>query len=150
LMKYVFRNKYIWLISLANFFVYILRYAVLDWGPTLLHDAKHLDIGQASLIVAGFELAGAGGALFSGWLTDHVFGGRAMRVGIFYMFFAGVFIFLFWKIAGESKLWNTVLLCAAGFFIYGPQCLVGIAVAKLATKRAAATAVGLTGLFGYF
>lgn len=41
------------------------------------------------------------------------------------------------------------MLCAAGFFIYGPQCLVGICVANLATKRAAAAAVGLTGLFGY-
>ena len=46
-------------------------------------------------------------------------------------------------------LWNTVLLCASGFFIYGPQCLIGIAAAKLATKHAAASAVGLTGLFGY-
>jgi OPA family glycerol-3-phosphate transporter-like MFS transporter/OPA family sugar phosphate sensor protein UhpC-like MFS transporter len=38
---------------------------------------------------------------------------------------------------------------AAGFFIYGPQALVGIAAANIATKRAAATAVGFTGLFGY-
>ena len=149
LMKYVFTNKYIWLISIANFFVYTLRYAVLDWGPTLLSEAKHLSIGNSALIVAGFELAGVPGALVSGWLTDRVFGGRAMRVGVFYMMLAGVFIYLFWKFAGESRLWNPVLLCAAGFFIYGPQCLIGVAVAKLATKRAAATAVGLTGLFGY-
>jgi OPA family glycerol-3-phosphate transporter-like MFS transporter/OPA family sugar phosphate sensor protein UhpC-like MFS transporter len=149
-MKYVFTNKYIWLISFANFFVYILRFGVMDWGPTLLHDAKHLSISHSSWMVAGFEAAGVMGALLSGWLTDRFFGGRAMRAGVFYMIFAGVFIYLFWNVAGESKLWNTLLLCAAGFFIYGPQCLVGVAVAKLATKRAAATAVGLTGLFGYF
>ncbi|MEF2793434.1 MAG: MFS transporter, partial [Alistipes dispar] len=40
-------------------------------------------------------------------------------------------------------------LCAAGFCIYGPQALIGIAAANQATKRAAATANGLTGLFGY-
>jgi len=40
-------------------------------------------------------------------------------------------------------------LCLGGFFIYAPQALIGIASANLATKRAAATAVGLTGLFGY-
>src|SRR5260221_8704180 len=34
---------------------------------------------------------------------------------------------------------------AAGFFDYGPQCLIGLAAANLA----AATAAGLTGLFGY-
>ena len=38
---------------------------------------------------------------------------------------------------------------AAGFCIYGPQALVGIAAANIATKKAAATAVGFTGLFGY-
>jgi OPA family glycerol-3-phosphate transporter-like MFS transporter/OPA family sugar phosphate sensor protein UhpC-like MFS transporter len=37
----------------------------------------------------------------------------------------------------------------AGFFIYGPQALIGITAANLATKRAAATAAGLTGLLGY-
>jgi OPA family glycerol-3-phosphate transporter-like MFS transporter/OPA family sugar phosphate sensor protein UhpC-like MFS transporter len=37
----------------------------------------------------------------------------------------------------------------AGFFIYGPQALIGITAANLATKRAAATAAGFTGLFGY-
>jgi phosphoglycerate transporter family protein len=149
LMNAVFRNRDIWLVSLANFFVYILRYAVLDWGPSLLTQAKHLSIGNASLIVAAFETFGVLGALLSGWLTDRLFGGRPMRAGVFYMVVAGVSILLFWKVAGESRLWNTALLCAAGFFIYGPQCLIGIAAAKLATKRAAATAVGLTGLFGY-
>ncbi len=148
-MQAVFRNKYIWLISVANFFVYILRYAVLDWGPSLLHQAKHLSIGNASLMVAAFEAAGVVGALLAGWMTDRFFGGRPMRAGVFYMVLAGVAILLFWKFAGQSKLWNTVWLCAAGFFIYGPQCLIGIAAAKLATKHAAATAVGLTGLFGY-
>ena len=37
----------------------------------------------------------------------------------------------------------------AGFFIYGPQALIGIAAANQATKKAAATANGLTGIFGY-
>ena len=41
------------------------------------------------------------------------------------------------------------MLGATGFFVYGPQCLLAIACMKLATKRAAATAVGLTSIFGY-
>ena len=62
---------------------------------------------------------------------------------------AGISLWLFWNFGGESKLNNTLLLSVAGFFIYGPQCLVGIAAANLATKQAAASSVGLTGLFGY-
>ena len=149
LVKHVFSNPYIWLVSLANFFVYVIRYAVLDWSPTMLTQAKHIELSHAGWMVFGFEISGLVGALLAGWLTDRYFGGRGIRACVFYMAMAGVSILLFWKVAGESKLLNTLLLCMAGFFIYGPQCLIGIAAANLATKRAAASSVGLTGLFGY-
>jgi phosphoglycerate transporter family protein len=149
LVQHVFSNPYIWLISITNFCVYVLRYAVLDWGPTLLTQAKHIELAHAGWMVFAFEISGLIGALLAGWLTDRFFGGRGIRACVFYMALAGVSILLFWKISGQSKLLNTLLLCAAGFFIYGPQCLVGIAAANLATKHAAATSVGLTGLFGY-
>jgi OPA family glycerol-3-phosphate transporter-like MFS transporter/OPA family sugar phosphate sensor protein UhpC-like MFS transporter len=148
-VKYVFSNPYIWLLGVANFFVYTIRYAMLDWGPTLLTQAKHLELTNAGWMVAGFEISGMTGALIGGWLTDRLFGGRGFRSCVFYMAMAGVSVLLFWKVAGESMWLNTLLLCLSGFFIYGPQCLISIAAANLATKRAAATAVGLTGIFGY-
>jgi OPA family glycerol-3-phosphate transporter-like MFS transporter/OPA family sugar phosphate sensor protein UhpC-like MFS transporter len=147
--KHVFGNPWIWLLAVANFFVYIVRYAVLDWGPTFLTQAKGIELTHAGWMVAAFEISGMTGALIGGWLTDKLFGGRGFRSCVFYMFFAACSVFLFWKIAGRSVMLNTVLLCASGFFIYGPQCLISIAAANLATKRAAASAVGLTGLFGY-
>ena len=148
-MENVFRNPYIWLVSVANFFVYILRYAVLDWGPTLLTQTKHIHITHASWMVAGFEIAGAIGAMIAGSMSDRFFGGRPARACLIYMALAGVAIFLFWKNPFPSELVNAALLCGAGFFIYGPQCLVATIAANLATKRAAASAVGLTGIFGY-
>jgi phosphoglycerate transporter family protein len=149
LFKHVLSNKYIWLLSLANFFVYTVRYAVMDWGPTFLNQAKHIELTHAGWMVAAYELSGLSGMLLAGWMTDKIFGGRGMRTCLFYMAMTVVSILLFWKVAGQSAWLNTLCLCAAGFFIYGPQALVGIAAANLATKRAAASAVGLTGLFGY-
>ena len=149
ILKQVFLNKYVWLVSLANFFVYTMRYAVFNWGPTLLTETKHVHILNAGLMMAGFEWAGAIGALAAGRMTDRFFGGRAMRVGVLFMALAGLSIFLFWKTPGQGGWIGTVLLCSTGFFIYGPQCLIGIAAANLATKRAAATAIGLTSIFGY-
>jgi OPA family glycerol-3-phosphate transporter-like MFS transporter/OPA family sugar phosphate sensor protein UhpC-like MFS transporter len=99
--------------------------------------------------MAGFEVSGAIGALLGGWLTARYFGGRPMRACVFFMVLAGISLFLFWKTSADSPFLIAGLLCATGFFIYGPQCLIGIAAANLATKRAAASAVGLTGLFGY-
>src|ERR1035437_9960456 len=148
-VKYVFSNPYIWLLGVANFFVYTIRYAMLDWGPTLLTQAKHLQLTNAGWMVAGFEISGMTGALIGGWLADRLFGGRRVRACVFYMALAGVSVLLFWKVAGQSAWLNNFFLCCSGFFIYGPQCLISIAAANLATKRAAATAVGLTGIFGY-
>ncbi len=149
LFRQVFRNKYIWLLATANFFVYTIRYAVFDWGPTLLMETKHVKILHAAWMIAGFEVFGLVGALLGGWITDRFLGGRAARACVVYMALAGVSVFLFWKIPTQSEWFITGLLCATGFFVYGPQCLLAIACANLATKRAAATAVGLTSIFGY-
>ena len=145
----VFANPYIWILALANFFVYTIRYSVLDWGPTLLKEAKGVTLAHAGWMVAAFEVAGVVGMLAAGWITDRVFAGRGARTCVVCMVCCAAAIALFWLVPARNVLFATATLVAAGFFIYGPQALVGIAVANLATKRAAATAVGLTGIFGY-
>jgi len=148
-LRHVFSNPWIWLLAIANFFIYTIRYAVVDWGPTFLTQQKHLDLSHAGWATAGFEISGACGAIFGGWLTDRLFGSRGFRSCMFYMALTGVAVLLFWKVAGQSFMMNAIFLCVTGFFVYGPQCLLGITAANLATKRAAASAVGLVGLFGY-
>jgi sugar phosphate permease len=49
-------------------------------------------------------------------------------------------IVVFWKIQVESQLLTTGLMGLIGFFVYGPQCLLAVTAANLATKRAAGTA----------
>jgi OPA family glycerol-3-phosphate transporter-like MFS transporter/OPA family sugar phosphate sensor protein UhpC-like MFS transporter len=145
----VFKNKFIWLLALANFFVYVVRYAVLDWGPTLLGEAKGVKLSEAAWMVTAFEVSGIIGMLLCGWITDRWFAGRGARACFFYMAMAGICVFTFWKLPAHQPTISAVMLCAAGFFIYGPQAMIGITVANLATKRAAATAAGFTGFFGY-
>jgi OPA family glycerol-3-phosphate transporter-like MFS transporter/OPA family sugar phosphate sensor protein UhpC-like MFS transporter len=115
----------------------------------LLTEARHIQILHAAWMIAGFEIFGLIGAVLGGWITDRFLGGRAARACVVYMALAGVSVLLLWKIQTQSELLITGLLCATGFFVYGPQCLLAIACANLATKRAAATAVGLTSIFGY-
>ncbi|MEA1949790.1 MAG: MFS transporter [Planctomycetota bacterium] len=147
-IRHVFLNPMIWIISLANFFVYTVRFAILDWGPTFLHEMKGLEIQHAGWVIAAYEVTGIAGMLLSGWLTDKV-KGKGARVCCVSMILCGTCIYFFWSLPSSSMLVNTALLCGMGFFIYGPQCLVGVVAANLASKRAAATAIGLTGLFGY-
>ena len=42
-----------------------------------------------------------------------------------------------------------ISLIAIGFLIYGPVMLIGVHALELAPKKAAGTAAGFTGLFGY-
>lgn len=146
--KQVFLNPYIWYISLANFFVYILRFAILDWGPTLLKEMKGFSLLHSGWLVIAFEVCGIVGMLLAGWATDRYFKGRGARMCVFCMIGACISMLLFWKLGSTLPL-AAIFLGLAGFFIYGPQALIGITAANLATKRASATAAGFTGLFGY-
>lgn len=147
--RYVFRNKYVWIICLANFFVYILRYAFLNWAPSYLNQVKGIQLYHAGWMTAGFEIAGLLGSLAAGWISDRFLKGRRSPVCVGYMVFAVVALVLFWKVHVNSIFFDVVLLLMLGFFIYGPQFLVGVMTCDVVSKHAAATAIGLTGLFGY-
>lgn len=147
--KQVFHNPYIWILGIANFFVYIVRFAILDWGPTLLQQWKGIPLHHGGWLVAGFEISGIIGMLIAGWITDKVFGGRGPRTCVFCMGLTTLFIFIFWQLNAPPLWLALIVLMAAGFCIYGPQALIGISASNIATKRAAGTAAGFTGLFGY-
>lgn len=150
LREKVFRNKLIWILAFANFFVYIVRFSVLDWGPKFLTEARDMSYSYAGWTVAIFEIFGIVGMVVSGWATDKLFGGRAHRTCVFCMLGTALFMTAFYLLPDNvHPLVLIFVLAMAGFFIYGPQALIGIAAVNQATKKAAATANGLTGIFGY-
>ena len=148
--RLVFGNKVIWLVASANFFVYIVRFGFLDWGPTFLKQFKGIPVAKGGLMIIAFELAAVVGTIFAGWITDRLFKGRGQRTCVFCMLFAALFSFGFWYLPDGAPTWEaTLLLMGAGFCIYGPQALIGIVAANQATKEAAAMANGFTGIMGY-
>ena len=148
--RLVFGNRVIWLVALANFFVYVVRFGFLDWGPTFLKQMKGIPVAKGGLMIIAFELAAVVGTICAGWVTDKVFKGRGCRTGVFFMLFAALFAFGFWSLPEGAPAWQaTLLLMGAGFCIYGPQALTGIIVANQATKEAAALATGFAGIMGY-
>ena len=150
MIRRVYRNPAIWLVSLSCFMVYWLRFAILDWGPMLLNEAKHVSLAGGGWAVAAFEIAGILGAISSGWVTDRFAGGRGPRVCLFMTLGAGSCMAVFWFLPVALPVWCYMLpLAGAGFFIYGPQGLTGATAINLATNRYAGTVIGLTSLFSY-
>ncbi|MBQ9475381.1 MAG: MFS transporter [Bacteroidales bacterium] len=145
----VFRNKWVWLFSIANIFVYVLRMGVLDWGPKFLTEDRGMHINGAAWSVAVFELTAIVGTIFAGWATDHIFKGKAPRMCTLSMAGAVIFLGIFALCPGLPVVVSTIMLALSGFCIYGPQALIGIGAANQATKEASATSNGLTGICGY-
>ena len=151
--KMVYKNPIVWILSIANFFVYVVRFSVLDWGPKFLTEACNMTFEEAAVAVGAFEIMAIVGTLVAGWVTDKFFDGRAHRTCMWCMVGAGAAMGAFYMLylnPGFAPGWVLIsILAMAGFFIYGPQALVGIAVTNQATKKAAGTANGLVGIFGY-
>lgn len=149
LQDHVFGNPALWFLCLANLFVYVIRYGVMNWAPMYLSTVRGQSLLHASGSLAGFEMAGLVGALAAGWLRDHAFSGRCAHLAAGYMLACSAALFAFWKLPGGSTFHSAALLLLIGFCIYGPQFLVGLCAASLVGPQAVATAIGLTGLFGY-
>ena len=122
---------------------------ILDWGPKFLTEARGMSIELAATSVAIFEICAIVGTIFAGWATDHIFKGKAHRMCLFCMVGAVLFMSLFIFLTAIPTALSIAILAMAGFCIYGPQALIGIASANHATKDASATANGLAGIFGY-
>ena len=149
LRKHVFSNWAIWVLCWANFFVYVVRFSILDWAPTFLTQAKGVELKAAGWATASYEIFGAFGIILSGFMMDKLFKGRGAKACFYYMLGCAGAAFLFWKFNSSNLVLNALLMSLIGFFIYGPQCLIGCVASTVATKKAAAASSGLTGLFGY-
>jgi len=145
----IVKNPWVWVVSIANFFVYIVRIGILSWGPKYLQEAKGFNIGQTGLIISAFEIAGLFGALYAGYLSDKTFRGRRGPVSFIFMLLLIFAVTALLIVPKGHTIMMVVIFTSLGFFVYGPQLLVAVAAADFATKPAAASAVGLTGLLGY-
>ena len=95
-MKYVFSNKLLWYIAIANVFVYLIRYGILDWSPTYLKEAKNFDIKFSSWAYFFYEYAGIPGTLLCGYMSDKLFKGNRSLTGLFFMVLTTIAVIVFW------------------------------------------------------
>ncbi|MFC4892136.1 MFS transporter [Pseudofrancisella aestuarii] len=146
--EHVLNNKWIWTIAIANAFVYCARYGLLSWSTYYLVQVKHMSTATGLWGFALFELPAIPGTILIGWITDRFFNSRRAPVGVICMILFIAVLFVYWQ---SDTAWLSLLcLSLMGVFIYGPVALIGILALDLVPKKAAGTAAGFTGLFGYF
>ncbi|ASD30264.1 hexosphosphate transport [Chlamydia abortus] len=151
LFTYVLKNKWIWLLSFASFFIYVVRIAVNDWSALFLIETKRYVAVKANFCVSLFEIGGLFGMLIAGWLSDKISKGKRGPMNVVFSLGLLFSILGMWYSRNQDMWWlDGSLLFVIGFFLFGPQMMIGLAAAELSHKKAAGTASGFAGWFAYF
>lgn len=146
---YVLSNRYLWAIAIANAFCYFVRYGVANWIPTYLETAKGFSFKQSSVAWSLYEYSAIPGTIACGWISDKLFKGKRAPATMLFMALTLIAVVVYW-LNGKGPLWiDYAALIAIGFLIYGPIMIIGLHSLDLVPKKAAGTAAGFTGFFGY-
>ncbi|MFW5878601.1 MAG: MFS transporter [Myxococcota bacterium] len=144
----VLKNKWVWTLAFANFFAYIARYSMLDWGPMYLRDVKGASITGGGIAVLMIEFGGIPSTILFGWVSDRI-GGRRGMVAVLCMI-PIVFAFTTILLTPAGYLWlDMSMLAIVGLCIYPVINFIVIMALDLTSKKAIGTAAGFIGLFGY-
>ncbi len=149
LINLVLKNQAIWILAFAFFSIFVIRTAVSDWAVLYLQQAKSYSLLKAASAVSWFEIGGFFGCLIAGWGSDKLFNGERIPYVLFSAIAAGISVSLFWLSPSYGLVVDSALLALIGGSIFGPQMLIGLASAEFVEKKAACTASGFTGGFGY-
>lgn len=148
-VEIILKNKLVWYISLANLFLYIPRIGVCIWAPTFLKEFKGADLLLAGGQLAVFHVAAVAGGLTAGWVSDRYFQSRRGPVGTLYLIALSFSFIALWLTPPHHPYLDTLSLIMAGFFVSGPQVLVGIAMSDFTCKRVVGSANGFAGFMAY-
>jgi OPA family glycerol-3-phosphate transporter-like MFS transporter len=143
-------NPRIWVLALGLFGVDAVRYGFLDWAPGHLAEVQSSGVSVSAMKTAVLPLAGAVGALSSGWITDRFFGSRRAPVCALLLGGVGALTLAYRVAVTVGPAPTIVCLGLVGFCLYGAQILlVGTAAQDFAHKGATAAAAGFVDFMGH-
>jgi MFS transporter, OPA family, sugar phosphate sensor protein UhpC len=145
----VIKNKYVWILALSYFFVYVVRTAINDWGVIYFVQYKNYSVVTAATSVTWFEVGGFIGILVAGWCSDKYLGGKRIPYIIYSCLFLTIVSLGLWFVPKNNIFLDLFLMGVLGFLVFGPQLLVGLAAAEFVDKSLACSANGFAGWFSY-
>lgn len=149
-VKYILKNKFLWILAFANIWVYVIRQGLASWTLILMKDVHGLDLQHSKWFAPCFELSGLFGGISAAYFAKWFFNNRKAPLMIFGLLIALCGLVLLQFAPRGNMVIIIIALMIAGFGIYMPQAMIGATAIELTNKKAAATASGFTGLTGYF
>ena len=144
--KYILRNPWIWMLCVANVFVYIVRIGIDNWAPLYVTEKLHFGTDAAVGTIFYFEMGALVASLMWGYISDLLKGRRAL---VAIVCLIAIFFAVGWYRTATSELSVNASLFLLGALIFGPQLLIGVSLVGFVPKRGISVANGMTGTFGY-
>ncbi|KAI8100349.1 hypothetical protein M9435_006833 [Picochlorum sp. BPE23] len=153
------KNPFVVGLAVTYFFIYVVRQGVTSWFVFYLLQVKEVaDAGAASLRVSGLELGGLFGSLIAGKVSDILISrskgeegtvGKRIQVVIVYTIGIAAMLAAFAATPASmgSLQWLTVFMI--GFFLYGPQMMIGLCGAELVRPDSVGASQGFLGWVAY-
>jgi sugar phosphate permease len=132
------------LMGVFYFFVKFIRYALWSWAPYLLYKNYGLEGDEAGYLSTIFDVAGIGGVVVAGVLSDRVFRGRRTMVSFLFIVGMAISCLMLYALGPTSLLLFSVSIGLVGFTLYGPDALMsGAGAIDVGSRRSAVMAAGI-------
>ena len=133
-------------LALANMCIYLVMWGLRSWIQFFFTQKSMLSALEVARRFSMLEIGGIVGAFSSGIISDRFDGRRALVSGGYFALLAVALGFFIVVPVGPSFILDGALLFLLGAAMMGPQCLIGLQVAEIVSKRAVATTTGLLGM----
>jgi OPA family sugar phosphate sensor protein UhpC-like MFS transporter len=133
----------VWVVAIGALFSKVTRYSFMFWLPLYLAEQLKYSTREAGNTSSLFELAGFGGALLGGYVSDKFMHSRRLPVAAMMMWGLGLACWLHPTLAGWGRLGVALSICLIGVMNYGPDTLLqGAASQDVGAKWGVGTASG--------
>lgn len=146
----VLKSPIVWVLGLSSACMYMTRYAVNSWAIFYLQEGKGYELVAAASAMSAYPICGLAGAVFSGVLSDRVFGSRRNVPTLLYGLLLTGSLVLFYYAPPGMLIVDTIALGLFGFAVGGLVVfLAGLIAVDLMPVGAAGAVKGVIGLFSY-
>jgi MFS transporter, OPA family, sugar phosphate sensor protein UhpC len=125
----------VWTAAIGALFCKITRYSFLFWLPLYLTQRRGYAAGEAGYTSSLFELAGFGGALLGGYVSDKLMQSRRLPVAAMMMWGLALACWLHPWLAEHGRLGGALGIALIGVMNYGPDTILQGAAAQDIGKR---------------
>jgi sugar phosphate permease len=143
-------SKPLWSIGSSYFFLELCRYALMFWLPFFLVNRLRFDLTRSGYVSSLYELAGVGGTLLAGYISDRYMQSRRAPISAIMLAGFGVIVLLPIFAPRSGVVFTAIGISLAGVLTYGPDTLLsGAASQDIGGGISTATSTGFIDGIGH-